>query len=47
MKGAAPSWLEMLKRSLKEATTAPTGDGGGAVKGPIVDSAAQDELSNT
>ena len=41
VKGAAPSWLEMLKSSLKEATTAPTGDGGRVAKGPIVDSAAQ------
>jgi len=28
VKGAAPSWLEMLKSSLEEATTAPPGDGG-------------------
>ena len=55
VKGAAPSWLEMLKSSLKEGTTAPTGDGGRVVKGPIVASAAQvsvhpardrDQLSN-
>ena len=55
MKGAAPPWLEMLKSSRKAATTAPTGDGGRVVKGPIVDSASQvpvhsardrDQLSN-
>ena len=41
VKAAAPSWLEMLKSILKEATTAPTGDGGRVVKGHIVDSASQ------
>ena len=32
VKGAAPSWLEMLKSSVKEATTARTGDEGRVVK---------------
>ena len=40
-KTKAPTLVESLETSLVKASTAPKGDGGRAVLGPVIDSAAQ------